>query len=189
MLAAQKKALEEQEKESEETEVALPPTPQLLPRTPNSGESSGQKQESPEEHHNPKMPGAFVDSPERAPMIPNILDRAGRQTNKPKSLLSSITRGLGLDKHIDGRSQKPFGEESLPHLGSSLGPDSGPNAGVTSPEALEGNLRNAINASKSWDSKALFTQPQTQQVKEQYSYCDSTLVPAIYENYLLANFA
>jgi len=44
---------------------------------------------------------------------------------------------------------------------------------VTAPHQLHQNLVNAISASRAHDSSTLFSQPRTNTVKEQSTYCDS----------------
>ena len=158
-----------------------------------------------EEKQISSMPGAFVDSPEHKPPQGQVSIGNNRHSMKPKGLFSQLSRTLGLDKNLaDAREKHPLGGKPMEGFGSSSGQSGlggfgasagpslgsiggGPKAignspgddnshGVTSPEALEGNLRNAITASKSWDSRTVFSQPQTHQVVEQNSYCDSKYV-------------
>jgi Protein of unknown function (DUF3684) len=132
------------------------------------------------------MPGAFgSDSPEPSPHP---------QEKKPRGILSSLTRRLGIngsqaeeqlqnflsgtkDTEHEGRESKPpsYYDESSHGLRPETNPGrpAGETEKVTSPHALHQNLLNAIKASRPHDSSMLFSPPVTNTVKEQALYCDS----------------
>jgi len=177
LLAAQQKDLEA------ETTPILHPAPEPISSHARQEPADVMEPRTSEDKQISKIPGAFVDSPERPPMS-NQQDSMNniQKAIKSRGLFSQISRSLGLDKNGD-QQRNPFGEQMAngsrpqagqPLLGNGAGrPGSEDGPGVTSPQALESNLRNAVGASKSWDSKTVFSQPQTNEVVEQNSYCDS----------------
>ncbi|KAL8402315.1 hypothetical protein RB596_008906 [Gaeumannomyces avenae] len=133
----------------------------------------------------PTMPGAFgADSPEEhgkrsPPPNENRKSRGG--------FLSNWSKQLGFRKDEDDESQKqlqnflPPPEPAKPSAGAG---SSGGGAGteqqskgddgrVTSPAVVQQNLLNAIKSTRAHDSSKLFSPPQTSEVKEQATYCDS----------------
>nr|POF11450.1 hypothetical protein CFP56_44288 [Quercus suber] len=131
------------------------------------------------------MPGAFDSSPEQP------------RTNKGKksNFLSNIRQQLGLNyggqmgqqmqDHMASHGQTPNQLSNFLGGGSDIPPPyqaRNPHAGraitsgtevVTSPRELQQNLQNAIKASRAYNSNALFSPPQTNEIKETPSYCDS----------------
>ncbi|KAI9822251.1 MAG: hypothetical protein M1832_003074 [Thelocarpon impressellum] len=134
------------------------------------------------------VPGAFNESPERD------THRALEGTDpsrKPKGILSSISKRLGLDD--GGQSSKQL--QNL--LGNVARPDESPGHpppppysaddpgqknesgkkpdradAVTAPFRQRQNLISAINASRAHDSSNLFSRPDSSNIKETGSYCD-----------------
>lgn len=127
----------------------------------------------------PQVPGAFgSDSPDSSPE-PGL-------KSKTRGLFSGLKSRFGLDSRGEAQEQlQNFlgGERSRP---SSHGQDTdGPPAydeitkpkgaePVSSPQAVQKNLFNAIQSSRAHDSSTLFSRPSTTHVKEQSTYCDST---------------
>lgn len=119
------------------------------------------------------MPGAFGDSPEAQP-APTQQDR------RSKGFFSNISRRFGLDKDEESEElMKNFnkGNHEPQPTQSSGGPSKpqgpGDNSRVTSPAAVQNNLLQAIRSSRPHDSSAVFSPPETQEVKETATYCDS----------------
>jgi hypothetical protein len=136
----------------------------------------------------PSMPGSFSDSPEQQPTRPDIWNQ------NPSTLFNNISRSLGFknatpppqpqhqhqqvskmltDGHDEGGSssefppaytQKPRPSPSAPAPGDGK---------VSSPEDLQQNLQSAIKASRSYTANSLFSRPETNEIKESPSYCDS----------------
>jgi len=111
---------------------------------------------------------------------------------RPRGLFSEITRRLGFEKDTQGSSQQlqnsaGYGDNGSTTSGSQhqlLPPP--PYAEqdskaikryneaetVTAPHQLKQNLLSAIEASRANDSSAIWSHPQTNEVKETHSYCD-----------------
>ena len=123
------------------------------------------------------MPGAFADSPEQTP---------GSSGRGKKGVFSNITRALGISNAspagqqmqnmlTNGQAQDlppppPPYEAHDPNGGKALAPGT---ERVSSPRDLQQNLQSAIKASRSFNSSSLFTPPQTNNIQETQSYCDS----------------
>lgn len=122
------------------------------------------------------MPGSFgADSPESPPAPPPNR----QEQRRSKGFFSNLTRRFGIEKDEEA-------EEHLDKLISNSGPEvkttqSGPpkpqgpgdNGRVTSPAVVQNNLLQAIRSTRPHDSNSVFSPPQTQEVKEQATYCDS----------------
>jgi len=134
------------------------------------------------------MPGSFSDSPEQQLTKPDIWNQ------NPSTLFNNISRSLGFknatpppqiqpqhqqvkkmltDGHDEGGSsselppaytQKPRPSPSAPAPGDGK---------VSSPQDLQQNLQSAIKASRSYTANSLFSRPETNEIKESPSYCDS----------------
>jgi hypothetical protein len=138
---------------------------------------------TPEKQKQPSMPGSFSDSPEQQ------LTRPDPSNKKPSSIFSNISRQLGFNNapnspqhqqmnnmltngHGDGAvselpppySQKPRPSPSAPAPGDGQ---------VSSPQALQSNLQSAIKSSRSYTEDSLFSRPETNEIKESPTYCDS----------------
>lgn len=128
------------------------------------------------------MPGAFdVDAPENSPPAAQ---------KKPRGFLQNLRRGLGLDHDIppqledflggSGRQSEdppPYRDNDQMMVGSSTqqvarGPGKQTEA-ASSPAAIHQNLLNAVKSSRAHDSQALFSPPQTNEIKETSGYCDT----------------
>ncbi|EPE02298.1 atpase subunit c domain protein [Ophiostoma piceae UAMH 11346] len=143
----------------------------------------------------PKMPGAFEDSP--SPI--NSLAHRGKHSseNGPEETgLQSLFGKKNIDKMMGGGLLSDFskrfgfgGADSNPPPGQNENPstavtNTNNNAGVTTPAVEDGrvtspatiqqNMLSAINASRPYGSSSVFQPPKTNTVKEQASYCDHT---------------
>jgi len=147
------------------------------------------------EHGNTtSMPGIFPNSPTQklpdqaisSEVAPNAYNR------RPRGLFSEITRRLGFDEDTRGSSQQfqrcaGYGDNGSTTDGSQnqlLPPppyaEQDPKATkrhndaetVTAPHQLKENLLSAIGASRANGSSAVWSHPQTNEVKETHSYCD-----------------
>lgn len=127
----------------------------------------------------PEIPGAFEsDSPESSP---EPVPRSRR-----RGLLSGLKSKFGLDSRGEAQEQlQNFlgGGPSQPHAHDHVsdGPPTYDEVtkpkgaeSVSSPQAVQQNLINAIQSSRAHDSSTLFSPPSTKAVKEQSTYCDST---------------
>ncbi|KAL9534311.1 hypothetical protein SMMN14_02314 [Sphaerulina musiva] len=117
------------------------------------------------------MPGSFADSPDR-PSSSGIMKR-------PSGIFSNIQKALGLNAGTQAASQmqNPLTNDAPPPYEhrSPMGPRSvtpGTEV-VTSPRDINENLRKAIKATREYNSSTVFNRPQTNEVKETTSYCDS----------------
>jgi hypothetical protein len=137
----------------------------------------------------PSMPGSFSESPEQKPPKSDIWNQ------NPGSIFSNLTRQFGFtnpppppqpsrpghqqvnkmltDGHDEGGgsselppayTQKPRPSPSAPAPGDGK---------VSSPQDLQQNLQSAIKASRSYTANSLFSRPETNEIKESPSYCDS----------------
>ena len=116
------------------------------------------------------MPGAFSDSP----------PSTGR--GKKPSVFSNLQKHLGFNQNnaaaqqqvrnmlTNGEDAPPPYEPRDPNGGKALG--SGTEQ-VTPPKELHHNLESAVKASRAYDSSSLFSPPETHNIKETPSYCDS----------------
>lgn len=132
------------------------------------------------------MPGAFDDSPEPSPLPPSPSNKDHRRS---RGFLSSFTRKLGLDRDSEakeqldkllnnGSSSEPESSKAAQSGGGGGGPQNKPpgpgdNGRVTSPAVVQNNLLQAIRSTRPHNSSSLFSPPQTQEVKETSTYCDS----------------
>ncbi|KAF2216254.1 hypothetical protein CERZMDRAFT_33738 [Cercospora zeae-maydis SCOH1-5] len=96
------------------------------------------------------MPGSFHDPLERP--------RSSGLGKKSGSIFSNISKALGWNDNVPGNSIRndPPGTEV-----------------ATSSRDVQENLQRAINSTRGYDSSTLFNPPQTNDVKETTSYCDS----------------
>ncbi|KAI3396370.1 hypothetical protein diail_12260 [Diaporthe ilicicola] len=123
----------------------------------------------------PKMPGSF-DSPEDQHALPP--PPASQQDRRSKGFFSNFTRKLGLDRDETAEEQldklltnpEPAVKPAPPGPQTHGPGDSGR---VTNPAVVQNNLLQAIRSTRPHDSSSVFTPPQTQEVKEQATYCDS----------------
>lgn len=139
----------------------------------------------------PSMPGSFGnDSPDDA----NKQAAPQQPSQRSKGLFSNLTRRLGFESndnethdHLQRLPEKPSNsgqqqlapppslpQSQLQQQGDGRSGHSKDDGRVTSPAAVEQNLLNAINSTRSHDSSELFSPPQMNEVKEQATYCDST---------------
>ncbi|TVY81184.1 hypothetical protein LSUE1_G006567 [Lachnellula suecica] len=170
-LEAEQQAIKEQEKQwSQDNQVVATP--------PQDRRKSKQA----------AMPGTFgSDSSENSPEVPAKLPP------KPsRGLFSGLTRRLGLDNSGEAQEQlqnflgggssssqgeqnhKPDNPPTYDEASKGQVAKAGGVEKVSSPAALQQNLTRAIQSSRAHDSSSLFSQPTTNEIKEQASYCDST---------------
>lgn len=197
-LERQRQAEEEKKRARQAEEKALVAQATTLHSQPRESDDAfvdaGERSQSSGDQRS-VMPGAFHDSPDRP-------ERSAQQQQQPRGLFSSIRSGLGLDdgrtlsEGIDnflrrGGQTRPM--ETTPQGPTPASPhDPGlpppysrydpralqttgqPNAEhVSPPSSTNHNLKSAIAASRSYNSSSLFSQPETNQVKEVSSYCDT----------------
>ncbi|PSK43609.1 hypothetical protein B9Z65_7123 [Elsinoe australis] len=136
----------------------------------------------------PSMPGAFQSSPNHAG--PSSRPKSKGQ----KSFFSNLTKQLGFNNNdaemeaalaeIESQSKNnslvkkdpevapppPYSAEDSTRA---LAPKTKGPEQVTPPHQLQQNLVHAIHASRAHDSGSVFSQPSTQEIKEQSSFCDS----------------
>lgn len=129
------------------------------------------------------MPGAFDDSPEPTPAQPP--PPTIPKDRRSKGFLSNFTRRLGLERDQDAEDQldkllttpepepTPEAKPPQPQSGPPKPPGPGDNGRVTSPAVVQNNLLQAIRSTRPHNSSSVFTPPQTQEVKETSTYCDS----------------
>ncbi|KAF3920382.1 hypothetical protein ABW20_dc0102661 [Dactylellina cionopaga] len=177
-LEAQKKLQEEAEKHAHHaitTHNGNDMPPAYIEDEAHSGKAT-----TPTRH---KMPGAFFDSPEdagRAPPPSDLSRQLQLEGPKKNGLFNRLRTGLGLDRE-DGT--KSPGQDLLggmlgrpasggPQPTSSTWEEEG-DIKATPPELLNQTLRNAIGALKPYGSSTHFSPPQTNEVKEQNTYCDA----------------
>lgn len=122
------------------------------------------------------MPGSFgADSPEDPPALPPTR----QEQRRSKGFFSNLTRRFGIDKdeeadgHIDKLMSNPEPEVKSAQSGPPKPQGPGDNGRVTSPAVVQNNLLQAIRSTRPHDSNRVFSPPQTQEVKEQATYCDS----------------
>ncbi|KAK3672882.1 hypothetical protein LTR78_007235 [Recurvomyces mirabilis] len=125
------------------------------------------------------MPGGFADSPEQRP----------ESSRGKKGVFSNITKALGINQgsqagqHMqnllgNGQSSHDLPQTDLPPPYEPRDPNirrqitSGTEQ-VSSPRDLQQNLLSAIKATRPYNSTSLFTPPETNEIKETPSYCDS----------------
>lgn len=133
------------------------------------------------------MPGAFENSPEQA--------SASNKMKKSNNIFSNIRQQLGLNPGgqmgqqmqnlLGGNGQMPNqlsnflgGDHDLPPPYEPRAPNRGRTItpgteAVSSPRDLQQNLESAIKASRAYNSHSLFSPPQTNDIKETPTYCDS----------------
>jgi hypothetical protein len=138
---------------------------------------------TPEKQKQPSMPGAFSDSPEQQ------LIRPEASNMKPSNIFSNISRQLGFNsapkspQHeqmsnmlTNGHGEGTGSELPPPYTQKPRPSPNTPSPGdgqVSSPEALQRNLQSAIKASRPYNADSLFSQPETTEIKESPTYCDS----------------
>lgn len=174
---------EEEQRKLIEAEAASRPkgtdkalTNGVMPPGPN-GVAPNQMEEQPESpERQVSMPGSFAESPEQQS------NAAGRGK---KSIFSNLGKHLGLNNDNMGGQAGQQMQNMLTNGHSGPGEDlpppyepRDPNVGrgtekVTSPRDLQKNLQNAIKASRAFDSSSLFAPPETNNIKETPTYCDS----------------
>lgn len=130
------------------------------------------------------MPGAFgSDSPELEPPVP-----PKESSRRSRGFFSNISRRFGIEKDEEAEEQMKKlltspepkdpapAQDRAPAQGQSGPPKPqgpGDSGRVTSPAVVQNNLLQAIRSTRPHDSSSVFSQPQTQEVKEQATYCDS----------------
>lgn len=163
-----RKALEAEEQRIREREADWARTSKAA-----SEAESKQRPRTPAEP-TPKMPGSFgSDSPEDPPELP-----ASQQDRRSRGFFSNFTRKFGLDRNETAEEQldKLLTNTESETKPAPPGPQSqgpGDSGRVTNPAVVQNNLLQAIRSTRPHDSSSVFNRPQTQEVKEQATYCDS----------------
>lgn len=133
--------------------------------------SSGQQQSSQE----PNMPGDFPDSSD---------DPEGSPGKSSRSVFSTISRHLGFDdiknpvrqafqnSKEGGRFRRKSSSEGPKPIVENGKPQDGGNFVAHSPEAMQKKLKSAIKSCRPFESSALDTRPQINQLEETKTYCD-----------------
>lgn len=165
---------EEQRRLAEAEAAARPPLPP--PETPQGlTKAAAAPQASPDSPERAlAMPGSFDTPPDRSSSIGR-----GKKSN---NFFSNLSRQLGINN--SGNQQAADQMQNLLTNGQDAPPPysaQDPNTRsitpgterVTSPRDLQSNLQSAIKATREFNSSAFFSQPQTKQIKESPSYCDS----------------
>ncbi|TKA67206.1 hypothetical protein B0A55_09449 [Friedmanniomyces simplex] len=173
---------EEEVRRLAEAEAAAVPLPQDQ-RAITNGESAPQVEQQQQQRvpdtpdRQLSMPGAFANSPEQRP---------GSSGRGKKNVFNNISKALGLSQggptsqHMQNmltngdnntaQDLPPPYEPRDPNINKALGPGT---EQVTSPRALQQNLQNAISSTRPYNPRTLFHPPQTNEIKETPSYCDS----------------
>lgn len=154
-------------------------------------EKSWQSQRHPELEYDEKaMPGAFEDSPESSPspvlQPKNRFTLGGLKLGQIGQQVQRALGGRGSSSQDEPQSQvheTKNGDTNKAFTTSDQQPKPGGSERVTSPAALQSNLLAAINASRPYNSNHVFSEPTTNMIKEQATYCDSTP-----ENNLICRF-
>ncbi|EGX50158.1 hypothetical protein AOL_s00076g363 [Orbilia oligospora ATCC 24927] len=175
-LEAQRKAQEEADKLHQQNSqaIAIHHDDDKPPPYPNENEPVSGLSTTPTRH---KMPGAFFDSPEDNSRGPPPLET--RLEGKRGGLFNRLRTGLGFDQENGIRAGTPdvlggpLGRPTSTVQQSSGWEGDGGDIKATSPETLDRTLKDAIGALKPFGSTNIFSPPQTNQVKEQNTYCDA----------------
>ncbi|KAF2168071.1 hypothetical protein M409DRAFT_65608 [Zasmidium cellare ATCC 36951] len=168
---------EEEQRKLAEAEAATRPQQQQAAITNGTTNTQSATQASPETPEKAlAMPGSF-DTPEGRP------GSSGRGKKATGNFFSNISKHLG----INGNNQAAQQMQSM--LTNGQGQDSAPppytpqdpnvrnitpgTERVTSPRDLQANLQSAIKATREYNASSLFSPPETKDIKESPSYCDS----------------
>jgi hypothetical protein len=175
---------EEQRKIAEaNAQASVGTQPDAKSITKGMGQLQLEDGKTPEKQKQPSMPGSFSDSPEQQ------LTRPDPSNKKPSSIFSNISRQLGFNnaptspQHqqmnnmlTNGHGEGAVSELPPPYTQKPRPSPSAPAPGdgqVSSPQALQSNLQSAIKASRSYTADSLFSRPETNEIKESPTYCDS----------------
>lgn len=168
-LEAEEQRIREREAEWARQNQASKEADRNRPKTPQQ-ESSGLPG---------AMPGAFgSDSPEPHPLPP-----PKDQSRRSRGFFSNISRRFGMERDAEAEEQMdkllagPESKDPPPppqnQSGTTKPQGPGDSGRVTSPAVVQNNLLQAIRSTRPHDSSSVFSKPQTQEVKEQATYCDS----------------
>ncbi|KAI5358223.1 Putative histidine kinase/HSP90-like ATPase superfamily [Septoria linicola] len=168
----QKREEEQQRLAANDPQSKLPQQDQMPQQAPAAKSVMGPGVSHPESPDRTlSMPGSFGDLPER-PRSPGIGKR-------PTGLFSNLQKALGLNSggQASNQMQNLLSNDAPPpyEQHNSSGPRSvtpGTEV-VTSPRDVHENLQRAIKSTREYNSSTVFNQPQTNNVKETTSYCDS----------------
>ncbi|KAK3709574.1 hypothetical protein LTR37_010795 [Vermiconidia calcicola] len=170
---------EEQKKLAEEEAKLKAQTAESQPTIANG--ASTQQQIAPTQQQSPAP-----DTPERQLSMPGTFNESPPTTSRGKktNIFDSISKQLGMNQN----KKSPAAQQQMQNLltnGDDAPPPyepRDPNGGkatgagteqVSSPRDLHHNLESAVRASRAYDSSSLFSPPQTKEIKETPSYCDS----------------
>ncbi|KAK4633280.1 hypothetical protein CLAFUW4_03866 [Fulvia fulva] len=175
LAESERRKRDEEQKRAQEAEAASMPMPSQALVARNNPNASPQPDASTQQATPEKtlsMPGSF-DSPEARP--------ASRGKKSAGGLFSSIRNQLGMSSSGQAAQQM---QSLLGQNGSSAPPPYSPQdpsksivtpgtERVTSPQDLQANLQSAIKSTREYNDSSLFSTPDTKQIKESPSYCDS----------------
>ncbi|KAK3055030.1 hypothetical protein LTR09_004190 [Extremus antarcticus] len=131
------------------------------------------------------QPPASPESPERQLSMPGTFNESPPMPNRGKkpSIFGSITKHLGMNQGSSSAIQQQMQNLLTNGNGNDAPPPYEPRETsratgsgteqVSSPRDLHHNLESAVKASRAYDSSSLFSPPQTRNIKETPSYCDS----------------
>ncbi|KAF8472133.1 hypothetical protein BDZ91DRAFT_491432 [Kalaharituber pfeilii] len=135
----------------------------------------------------PQMPGGFVSSPPRgqdvarppvvAPPISNFFKsftrHLGFESDNKQKQIEGIQNMLGAGMSAQAGGSSSTAMTPIPTPGGTPAPDGQQVHKPTKPHVLKANLHNAIAASRAHSANQVFSPVETQQVKEQKTYCDA----------------
>ncbi|EME48298.1 hypothetical protein DOTSEDRAFT_147650 [Dothistroma septosporum NZE10] len=172
LAESERRKRDEEQKRSQEAEAAAMPSQALAARSnPNAPpQPDTPTQATPEKTSS--MPGAF-ESPEFRP--------ASRGKKSTGGIFSTIRNQLGISSSGQAAQQTQsllgnHGTDAPPPYSAQESSNSAITPGterVTSPRDLQANLQSAIKSTREYNASSLFSAPDTKQIKESPSYCDS----------------
>lgn len=170
---------DEEQRRLAESEAATRPKEQNLAAITN-GNANATQQQTPASPATPEralsIPGAF-DTPEGRP------GSSGRGKKAAGNFFNSISKHLGINSGNQAAQQMQNmltngqGEGDAPPPYTAQDPNvrsiTPGTERVTSPRDLQANLQSAIKATREYNASSLFSPPETKDIKESPSYCDS----------------
>lgn len=169
---------EEEQRKLAEAEAATRPQQQQPAATTNGvANAPTEKQSSPETPERAlSMPGSF-DTPDGRP------GSSGRGKRAAGTFFSNISKHLGINSTNQAAQQMQNmltngqGQDLAPPPYTAHDPNTRSitpgTERVSSPRDLQANLQSAIKATREYNSSSLFSPPETKDIKESPSYCDS----------------
>ena len=122
---------------------------------------------SPENQRSIKMPGGFPDLAENGIDSPPKPPASEQGSRRPSGLFSAFTRSLrprspDLPLPLETKNTTPI-----------RNPETTSEAPITTPQQLQQNLLNAVNASRAHNSHAVMSNPAVNDVRETNTFCDN----------------